>query len=670
VRLGACKEDEIINSKGGIWNLGARGDLVRVAASAIALAGSLVLAADAPSLSNALALAAILVCGLPTIVGAVRGIVTRLDIRADLLVSVALVGAVLIGELFAAAEIAIIMSIGTILEERTARKTEEGITRLMELKPTTARVIGEDGKEGIVPAGDVSVGAIVRVLPGEAVPADGTIVHGRTAIDQSILTGESLPVDKGEGDEAFSGTVNQFGAFDMRVARVNEDSSLNKVIEMVRSADVGKARVVRAADRWATWIVIAALISAVLTFLFTGAAVRAVTVLVVFCPCALVLATPTAIMAGIGNATRFGILVRSGDAMERLAKVDQVFVDKTGTLTNGTLDVVSVETRSSLAADGLLAIAAGAESRSEHPVGRAIARHARSRCIPFQEMEDFRMVPGRGVVARSGGRAVQVGNAEMMAEASMQIPEDLDISASQHRGKGRATVFVSVESEVIGMIALSDTLRDDARRTIEQIHGLGLRTVLLTGDNAGAASCMAAAVGISEVRAGLLPQDKMALITAAREGGNVCMVGDGINDAAALKGAHVGVAMGRIGSDISVGAADVVLMNDDIRRLPYLLVLSRKVLRTINVNIIAAMALNLTAMVLAATGLLDPVTGALVHNVGSVVVVLNSARLLRASDAGERPPRNGDGGGGLGPPDQMLRNSVGRASRNRGLGSS
>ncbi|MDW5563056.1 MAG: cation-translocating P-type ATPase [Methanomassiliicoccus sp.] len=639
-------EDENIG-KGVSWILGSEGDAVRVVASIIALVASLLLAGSAPLLSDVLMLSAILACGLPIVIGAARGVVTRLDIRADVLVSIALVGAVLIGEPFAAAEISIIMTIGTIFEDRTARKAEEGITRLMELKPATARVVGEDGSESIIPAEEVGVGVIVRVLPGERIPVDGTIIRGRTSVDQSVLTGESLPVDKDEADEVFSGTVNQFGTFDMRATKANEDSSLSKVIEMVRSADVGKAEVVRAADRWATWIVIAALISAVLTYSLTGAAVRAVTVLVVFCPCALVLATPTAMMAGIGNATKFGILVRSGDAMERLAKVDRVFIDKTGTLTNGMLEVISVEACAPMAADDLLALVAGAESRSEHPVGRAIICHARSRRLPLPSMEDLRVVPGRGIVARSEGRTVQVGNAEMMAETGMEVPKDLEASARQHRARGRATVFVSTDSKIIGMLALSDTLRDDARRTIERIHGLGLRTMLLTGDNAGAASCMAGAAGIPEMRAGLLPQDKMALIVAARDEENVCMVGDGINDAAALKGANVGVAMGGMGSDISVSVADVVLMNDDLRRLPYLLELSRKVLRTIHMNILAAMTLNLAAMILAAIGLLDPVVGALVHNVGSVLVVLNSARLLRVADPEGLPPRQGGGGGGI-----------------------
>ncbi|WP_019176458.1 heavy metal translocating P-type ATPase [Methanomassiliicoccus luminyensis] len=577
----------------------------------------------------------IILSGLPIIYGAVVGVVTRFDIRADVLVSIALVGAVLIGEPFAAAEIAVIMSIGTILEERTTRKAEEGIRRLMDLRPATARAVRDDGTEEMIAADKVQVGDVLRVLPGETAAADGVITRGKTSMDQSVLTGESLPVDKGEGDEVFSGTVNQFGAFDMMTTKAGQDSSLQRIIELVRSADVGKAPIVRAADRWATWIVVAALASAALTWAATGEAIRAVTVLVVFCPCALVLATPTAIMAGIGSAARFGILIRSGDALERLAKVRQVAFDKTGTLTSGKLEVVSVEAAPALAAEDIAVLSAAAERRSEHPLGKAILRHARSRGFPVAEPEEFEMVPGRGVRARVGGRAVAAGNLQFMAEMPAAVPEDLMKSASKHLDKGRAVVMVAVDGKVEGLIALSDTLRGDARRTVRRLHDLGIMTVLLTGDNARAASHMAERVGISEVRAGLLPRDKMEHIKSARGEGSICMVGDGVNDAAALKAANVGVAMGGIGSDISVDAADVVLMNDDIKRLPYLMDLSRRTLRKININIAAAMGLNFVAIVLAATGILDPVSGALVHNIGSVLVVMNSALLLRIKDRDE-----------------------------------
>lgn len=303
---------------------------------------------------------------------AIIGLVTAFDIKADVLVSLALIAAVCIGQDFAAGEVAFIMQLGGLLEELTVARARAGIEKLVHLTPRTARVL-RGGVETVIPAQQVQVGDCLRVLPGESVPVDGVITSGQTSIDQAVMTGESLPVDKTVGDDVSSGTVNQFGAFDMRATRVGEDSSIQWMIRLVQSADAGKARIVGIADRWATWIVMIALSAAALTWLITGQIIRAVTILVVFCPCALVLATPTAIMAAIGNATRHGFLVREGDALERLAGVKVVAFDKTGTLTYGTPEVVSVvSVRPELPRQELYRLAACAEQLSEHPLGKAI----------------------------------------------------------------------------------------------------------------------------------------------------------------------------------------------------------------------------------------------------------------------------------------------------------
>ena len=389
-------------------------DFLLLTLSGLALGASFLAGATLPADP---AWIAVLLCGAPIVKGAAEGLITEFDIKADVLVSLALIAAVAIGEIFAAGEIAFIMQIGALLEERTVAKARAGIERLVRLTPRTARVV-EGGAERTVPADKVRVGQVLRVLPGEAVAVDGVILSGQTAIDQSVMTGESLPVDKEPGDEVFSGTVNQFGAFEMRAVKVGQDSALQRMIRLVESADAGKARIVGVADRWATWIVAGALICAAGTWLVTGEVIRAVTILVVFCPCALVLATPTAIMAAIGNSTRRGVLVRQGDALERLAGVRRLCLDKTGTLTHGRPQVVAVRSVApGLGPEALLALAASAELRSEHPLGRAVLAHYRATSpgVP-REPQAFTMLPGRGVLATVDGARVLAGNAALLAD--------------------------------------------------------------------------------------------------------------------------------------------------------------------------------------------------------------------------------------------------------------
>ena len=424
---------------------------------------------------------AIILCGIPIILEAVIGLVTAFDIKADVLVSLALIASVCIGEDFAAGEVAFIMQLGGLLEELTVARARAGIEKLVHLTPQTARVI-TGGKETAVPAGAVKVGDLLRVLPGETIPVDGEIVSGQTSVNQAVMTGESLPVDKGVGDEVSSGTVNQFGAFEMKATKVGEDSSVQRMIRLVQSADAGKAKIVRLADRWAAWIVVIALTAAALTWMISGEIIRAVTILVVFCPCALVLATPTAIMAAIGNATKHGFLVREGNALERLAAVKKITFDKTGTLTYGTPRVVLVHSAlPSLSDHELYRLCAAAEHYSEHPLGKAITRCCQQEMgeIPV-EAEVSQMVPGRGV-----------------------------------------------------------------------------------------------------------------------------------------------------GSDIAVDAADIALVDDEVKELPHLIALSKRMMRTIKLNITFSLTLNFIAIVLAITDTLNPVVGALVHNAGSVLVITNSALLLK-----------------------------------------
>lgn len=577
-----------------------------------------------------LAWISIILCGIPIILEAVIGLVTAFDIKADVLVSLALIASVIIGEIFAAGEVAFIMQLGALLEDMTVARARAGIEKLVHLTPRTARKLN-DTEETIIPAEQVRINDILRVLPGETIPADGIILSGQTSVNQAVMTGESLPVDKTAGDEVSSGTVNQFGSFDMRATKAGDDSSIQRMIRLVQSADADKAKIVGIADRWATWIVVIALAAAALTWLISGEIIRAVTILVVFCPCALVLATPTAIMAAIGNSARHGFLVREGDALERLAGVSAVTFDKTGTLTRGTPEVVSViSSCRSRSDDQLYRLLAGAELRSEHPLGKAVVscyEHQKTGEIP--QPQQFQMIPGQGVSAWIEGQHILAGNPGLFEKNRITLPDDMKLHAETFLEKGCTIIYISTDQLPAGFAILSDTLRPEAPDTLREVKSIGVTPVLLTGDHTSAANYMADQLGIHEVHADCLPEDKLHQIEAFQKSGKqVCMIGDGINDAPALKKAYVGIAMGGIGSDIAIDAADIALINDKISELPHLLRLAKRMMITIKCNLTFSMTLNIVAIILAITGILNPVAGALVHNAGSIIVIINSAFLL------------------------------------------
>ena len=606
---------------------GIKRDITFLVISGIALAASLMHIRPA---GIDPAWAAIILCGIPIILEAVIGLVTAFDIKADVLVSMALIASVIIGEIFAAGEVAFIMQLGALLEDLTVAKARAGIEKLVHLTPRTARKVSGNS-ETVIAAEDVQIGDILRVLPGETIPVDGVILSGQTSVNQAVMTGESLPVDKTAGDEVSSGTVNQFGAFDMKASRVGDDSSIQRMIRLVQSADSGKAKIVGIADRWATWIVVIALTAAALTWLVTGEIIRAVTILVVFCPCALVLATPTAIMAAIGNATKHGFLVREGDALERLALVSGITFDKTGTLTCGAPEVMAViSCDPALDREKLYRLLAGAELRSEHPLGKAVVScFKKEKEFKIPQPEEFRMLPGKGVYSVVEGQEILAGNTELFAENKITFPDSLKIQAEEFLKKGCTVIYIAVNGKMKGFAAVSDTLRADAPDTIQEIKSIKVTPVLLTGDHESAAEYMAGRLGISQVYADCLPEDKLKRIEEYQKTGKkICMIGDGINDAPALKKAFVGIAMGGIGSDIAVDAADIALINDKISELPHLLRLAKRMMITIKCNLTFSMTLNFVAIVLAITGILDPVVGALVHNAGSVIVIVNSAFLL------------------------------------------
>ena len=573
----------------------------------------------------------VIISGIPLVYLAIWRVIYNpgiSKISSALLITIAMIAAIAIGDLFAAGEVAWIMAIGAILEEKTTERAKKGLKKLISLAPAQGRRI-LNGKEEMIPAEKIVEGDILRILPGETIPVDGIILSGETSVDQSIMTGESLPVDKSAGENVFCGTINRFGSIDIHATKVGEDSSLQKLIRMVQEAEDKKAPMARIADIAASWLVPVALLIAVITGVITQDIVRAVTVLVVFCPCALVLATPTAIMAAIGQATKHGVIIKSGEALEKMGKVNTIAFDKTGTLTYGRLevsDVISFD--KNIDEDELLSLVASAEAKSEHPLGKAIVACAKTRNVPILASDIFKMTAGKGIYAEIENRKLFCGNEAYLNENSVVLSEEIKQTIEALRTQGKASILAAEGTKCIGVLAMSDVLRPEAKGMVDRLHSMNTDIVLLTGDNQKTANYFARQVGIKQVRAQLLPEEKVSNITAIQnEGKDVCMIGDGVNDAPALKTANVGVAMGGLGSDIAVEAADIVLMSDDISKLPYLKRLSNATVKTIKFSIGLSMCINFIAVALSVVGALNPTTGALVHNAGSCFVVLIAALL-------------------------------------------
>lgn len=576
-----------------------------------------------------------LLSGSPLIYLAVHDTLEK-RITSPLLITIAMLASIYIGDIFAAGEIAFIMAIGEWLEDRTVEKAKKGMEKLLDLVPVKGRRL-TDGKEVMVDSHEIKIGDILRVLPGESLPSDGMIIEGMTTIDQSILTGESLPIDKVEGDEVFAGTINRYGSVDIRVTKSFQDSSLQKMIQLVEKAEQNQAPLERLVDKWAGYLVPTACVIAIITYLVFAyglqepdvALVRGVTILVVFCPCALALATPTSIMAAIGQATKQGVLIKSGEALEKMGTVSVIAFDKTGTLTKGKL-VVTNQMAYHCEEQRLMEVIASVEKRSEHPLGQAIVKYGREKQIALLETTEFSMVVGKGVMAKIEGICYYCGNERLMNEyTKVSITDEMTNTIRTLREEGKAVIIVATAENVMGLVALSDEIKETVKEAVETLQKSGItNNVLLTGDNEQSANFVANQVGIVTVYSSLLPEDKVHYVrTLMEEHQGVCMMGDGVNDAPAIKTATVGVAMGTMGSDIAIDASDIAIMGDDISKIAYIKKLSNATIFSIQLNIILAMSINLTAIVLSVTGLLTPTTGALVHNAGSVLVVFNAARL-------------------------------------------
>lgn len=605
----------------------------------IALAGILALASflwemsgvSPVFLSTVFALCSVALNGLPIIWGAIKGLTER-RVNVDELVSLAIIASMIQGEFLAAAVVSFVMVLGSVIEQATSESARKAIQSLIDIAPDTATVM-VGGLAETVPLERVRGGDLLLVKPGERIPVDGQITKGVTAVDESTMTGEPIPVEKSIGDSLCAGTLNQNGVIEMEATRVGEDTTLSKVVKLVMEAEAHKPRALRIVDRYARWFTPAILISAGITWWLTGDVSRAIAVLIVGCPCALILAAPTAIVATIGRAARAGILVKGGGFLEEAGRADVILFDKTGTLTEGKPRVDAIVTVDGVTRDDVLARAASVEQHSTHPLARAVLKAAHYARVTIYHAEEMFTEIGLGVRAQVEGRLVEVGSA-YLGGGSMQVPENLRCQMDAFKENGATPLVIYEERRPLGVMSVADHVRQTARETIVRLNSLGMKRIgILSGDHEKSVQLVADSVGIADAWSELKPQDKLKVINKFQDAGNtVIFVGDGINDAPALAAANVGIAMGAAGTHVALETADIALMTDDISRIPFLIRLSRKMLRIIKWNIAFGMLFNVAAVVASGAGFLTPIMGAVVHNIGSVLVVLSSASLAFASE--------------------------------------
>ena len=583
-------------------------------------------------LATVLALGAVAVNGLPIVVEAAKGVMER-RVNVDELVAIAIVASLLQGEVLTAAVVSFIMTLGALVEEAVSDGARRSIQALASLAPEEAVVVADDGSERTVPVAAVRVGDRVLVRPGERIPVDAVIETGVTAVDESALTGESLPRERAPGDTILAGTLNYTGRVTARAVKVGEDSTFGKVVRLVVAAEAGKPRAGRIVDRYARYFTPLVLASAALAWLVSGEAGRAVAVLVAGCPCALLMAAPTATVAAIGRAAKRGILIKGGQYLEEAARADVVLFDKTGTLTLGRPTVDAVLPAAGHDTADVLTCAACLERHCNHPLAAAVLDAARAAGLTIRAADAMVTEIGLGVRGELDGQVVEVGSPEMLGGAPA-LPAEVAACLETIRGRGATALVVRRGGEVLGLLSVSDTVKDNARNAVAALRHLGITSVgILSGDHDRAVATLAGQVGISEVWSGLKPQGKLdVLADLQRRGRRVLFVGDGVNDAPALARANVGVAMGAIGSDVALETADVALVDDDLGRLPFLVYLGRRMTKMITINIGLGLFFNSAAIIGSGYGLLSPIMAALLHNLGSIVVVLSSASLALTAE--------------------------------------
>jgi len=582
---------------------------------------------QAPSnLGMSLAIFSVVINGLPIIWGAIKGLVKR-EVNVDELVSLAIIASMIQGEFLTAAVVSFVMTFGALIEQVTSESARKAIKSLIEISPQTATVLKNEDQL-VVPIDQVKVGDRVLIKPGERIPVDGIILLGVSAVDESAMTGEPLPLEKSSGDQVLAGTLNHNGVIEVSVNKVGQDTTLGKVINLVTEAERHRPEAVRFIDRYALWFTPTILACAGLAWLITGDVNRAVAVLIVGCPCALILATPTATVASLGRAAKAGILVKGGQYLERIASIEAVLFDKTGTLTLGEPWVEEIACIPGVEKEELLSCAASAEQNCTHPLARAVLKAAHYARVVIQKADNAFHEIGLGVRATVNGSLVEVGSAAVGgSEVVMPIP--LQRCMEDLLNRGSTPLVVYRDSSPVGLLSVSDKVRPMAVQTVEEFKKLGLnRIAILSGDHEKSVRRVADLVGISEVYSKLKPQDKLEIIKKYQEKElPVMFVGDGINDAPALASSNVGVAMGVAGTDVALETADIALTHDDVSKLPWLIRLGRRMLTIIKLNIAFGLVFNAVAILTGGLGLLTPIMAAIVHNIGSVLVVISSASL-------------------------------------------
>ncbi len=620
---------------GRFSNLGAYKELVTarefvlcLGGGALALAGYLwSWAGISPAwIGAAMALAAVAVNGLPIIRGAIEGLLQR-QVNVDELVSLAIAASLIQGEFVTAAVVSFIMTLGALVEEAVSESARRSIQALAKMTPDKATLVTDEG-ERVVPVADIREGDRLLVKPGERIPVDGVILAGAAAMDESSVTGESIPRTRKEGDQALAGTLDYNGVIEIRATHVGDDTTLGKVVQLVTEAEAQKPDAVRFVDRYARWFTPVVLACAALAWALSGEASRAVAVLVAGCPCALLMAAPTATVAAVARAARSGVLVKGGGHLEEIARVDTVLFDKTGTLTLGEPRVEEVVTEDGVATVEVIACAAGAEQHCTHPLARAVMKAAHYAKITVTKAENVLSEIGIGVRAVLDGRVIEVGSA-YLGSGEASLPAPLKSRLAVMKEQGATPLVVYRDQQAIGLLAVTDTIRETARTTVDALRELGVtRMGVLSGDHEQSVARIASATGIRETWHGLKPQDKQEVIkTFQEEGRRVLFVGDGVNDAPALAQADIGVAMGAAGTDVALETAGVALTHDEVARLPFLVRLARRMLTLIKVNIGLGLLFNVVAILGGSYGVLSPIAAAVFHNAGSIIVVASSASL-------------------------------------------
>ena len=584
-----------------------------------------------PTFVNAgLALFATLFGGYLRFISGFKDIFNR-KITVNVFVAVALTATLAIGEFRPAALIVFIMAVAGALESYTLDKTHRSIRALLDLAPKMATVRrGASNEEVVVPASEVPIGDVVVVRPGGRIPIDGIVVAGESSVNQAPITGESMPVEKLKGSEVFGGTLNETGRLEIKTTKVGQDTTLSKIVHLVEQAQGTKAPIQNIADRFTVWFLPAVLVIAFIAFLTSGDIKVAVSVLLVACPCAFAIATPTAVTAGISNMARHAVLIKGGMFLELAKKIDVLLVDKTGTFTLGKPKVVEVVAFDDMSEAEVLRLAAIAEKYSEHPLARSVTTRAKECGIQVPDPHEFKIEIGMGVTAQLDGKKILVGNNSFLQDKGVSVTEYIEQAVSEQTEQGRTTILIANNMKPVGLIAIADEIRSQTPGAIASLKAMGIKNItMLTGDNHKVAKAVAEEIGVDDFEAELLPEQKLQFVEKLQKQGHlVGMIGDGINDAPALALADVGIAMGAAGTDVAVETADVTLMNDDLLRVVNFMEMSRKVLLRIKLNILFSIIYNVIGLVLASLGLLTPVLAVIFQEAGCVTVVFSSTLLL------------------------------------------